>query len=265
MIPGGTQRWISGPQISGTSVTADDTLTFRENDVPESGKKVRELLFDLAGGDASDVLTNVTRLTFKGGGVPFIDTLPTYIRAYLGFMGKKAEWSTARADFMFPLHGFRGWSAPPGQNLRLTVSKNVTMKTPTITLHEGLNDSEESAGFMYMLSSLRNVPVSATRYPVSIDTPGILVGMFIPTPQNITLFRYYDAAGLAAEFTDVNALLGSEYIYQGTTVTDPIYWKVPVERLVTAGVTRLELGTNSSWTDAELGFHTYIPAPPSGK
>ncbi len=185
------------------------------------------------------------------------------IRAMLGWYGKKAEWDSTLSRFTFPLHLWRGWSAPPNQGLRIELAKNSTPLVGTAILHEGLNDTDESQGFQYFLATTFNVPASAARYTIPITQPGVLSGLVIPNLSDITLLRLYDSSGLVADFTSFLALQDSEYLYQGTTVVSPLYWKLPIERLVVSGVTRLEIGTGSSWTDAEFGFHTYIPAPPS--
>jgi hypothetical protein len=213
-------------------------------------------------GDATAILTNVTRVTFRAGQVPFVDATPAQIRAMLGWYGKKAEWATGGALFTYPFHGFRGWSAPPNQGLRVEVTKNVTMKTPTLTIHEGLNDTEDSTGFAYFLSTSFNVPASSARYTIPITQPGVLVGIVVPNVADLTLLRLYDSSGLVADFADYLALQDSQTLYMGTTVVSPLYWKIPLERLVVSGVTRLEVGTGGGWVDAEFTFHTYIPAAP---
>jgi hypothetical protein len=258
--PGGSQTYVAGPTVPTTNTTAD-TIAFSENVVPVSGARVREIIHSFTGSNL--ILTNITRFTYKAGQVPFIDVTTAYVRAWLGWYGKKPEWATANARCTFPLHGYRGWSAPPNQGLRLEVAKNATPGTGTATIHEGLNDSEESQGFMYLLANTFNVPASSARYTIPITQPGVLSGLIVADTADITLLRIYDASGLVADFADFLSFIDSQLLYSGTTVSDPIYWKLPIERLVVSGVTRLEIGTGSGWTDQAFGFHTYIPAAPS--
>lgn len=259
MLPGGFTTIIAGPEVAGVTKKADNSLKFTENDIPVSGETVRDLIMDLSGTKAT-TLAEVTRVTLRAGQVPFVDTLPAYIRAWLGWVGKKAEWATTADGFVFPLHGYRGWSAPPGQGLSIQIGKSAVMEDPVLTLHEGLNKEEPSQGFMYFLSSAFNLAASK-RQTIQITTPGKLVGLVIPTPADIDSVKLYDVSGLVAEITNPRALQASEFLYQGTTVTDPLYWKMPIERLVTTGVTRLELVTGAGWVDGEFGFHTVIEPP----
>lgn len=284
---GGSKTYQSSAKITGTQTTADGSLFFAENVVSVSGTTVRELHFALGPTtDTTNSLDNVTRVTVKAGSTPFIDATPAQIAAYLSYIGKKAEWefenpggtgpeSNHLQNFVIPLHGGRGWSAPPGANLSITITKNATMGTttaPTLQLHEGLNQVEGSQGYMSFLSSKYVIGASNNIYSINVSNPGILMGIAIPTPLNLTLLRLYDTSGLVAEFTEPRTLVYSQELYQGNQISsigaasNPVtFWKCPIERQVVAGVTRIDVGTNSSWTDQEWGFLTYFPSPSAGK
>jgi hypothetical protein len=262
-IRGGTQRYVSGPIVTGTNTTADTSLFFADNQMPVSGAAVRELIFTLSN-DATAIVSNVTRVTLRAGQVPFVDARLDALTAMYGFYGKKAEYSGSGVGFSVLLHGYRGWSAPPGQGLRADIAKNATMtNSPKLQIHEGLNDTDMSTGFMYFVGASANIAASAITQPLNITTPGMLVGFVLPQPQNVTLIRIYGAEGLQLEITAGTALIESQQQYRGTTVTDPLYVKLPKELLVTPGASRMEISTNGSWTGAtiEVTFHTYVPNP----
>lgn len=262
LSPGGPLRYSEPVSVDGTSAKADSSLRIPGNVMPGSGVTVRDLVCELTG-DATAVLSGITQVTVRGGTVPFIDCAPSTIRAWLGFMGKKAEWASTGTTFVIPLHGYRGWGAPPNQSLSLSLTKDATVKTPTLSVALGINDGEmqiPSQGMMYLMDTPDGLAATKSLQEFRISQPGILCGLVLQDLAHVQEIRYYDAAGMVWDFGSGAQLLAAQKQERGTTVDDPVYIKMPVERMVVDGVTKLVI-TTSGFTPGNIGIHTYIPAP----
>ncbi|HLY11247.1 MAG TPA: hypothetical protein VKW04_18240 [Planctomycetota bacterium] len=284
MVKGGALTYEPGPTITGTATTADTSLTFQPLTIPVSGPPVRELGFHLSPTtDNTDSLDNITNINVLNGNVSFINCPPAMIGALLSFLGKKTEWEFNAAtnhqpSFMLPLHFWRGFSAPPNGNLSVILTKNNSMggtTAPTLQLTLGTNYQAPSNGYFSLLASQFVIGASNKNFTVQISQPGVLEYIIVPTPLNLTLFRFWDSAGKQAEFNDVqmNSLVYSQSLYGGFPIPVPypgnyLVWRPPVPRKVVSGVTRIDVATNGSWTDGQWGFVTTFrnpKAPAPGK
>lgn len=256
---------------AGTVATADASLTLVENQFAKVGPTVRDIFVDLnaqAVSDATNVLNNITRVTVKAAGQNLWDMPTTYFAALFGWMGKKAEWLTTQAYVNLPLHMWRGYGAPPNANLQLILTKNATFattQTPRVSMSLGWNRRDQAQGYAYCLSQKYGVPISSQPYSINPTQPGILQYIIIGSLTGVTGMGYFDQTGQVVLYTTQNALVQSQEIYSGfpyaQPFTGPFVWKVPVERAVKAGTTRVDLYTGATWVDVEIGFVTMFPNP----
>jgi len=254
-----------------TQITADGSIRFKMNDFNVLGKRLRDLTLNInaqATSDATNILTNITRLTILFGSEPGWDAPLTHFRALIGFITKKAALATAVDYLNIPLHMFRGYSAPPGKNLDLKVTKNATYGTnqvPKVSMVLGFNQRDETRGYLNILSKLYGVPVSSNGTNLKPDQPGNLQYIILPTLTGVVGLRYADDRGVRHYFTDVKTLIAQQEQYSGVAYaapySGPFVYKIPEEREVKSGVTEISLITNASWVDDEITLVTEFPNP----
>lgn len=271
MQRGGTLESKWSADCFPTQTTADGTIRFKMNDFNVLGKKLRDITLNLnaqAVSDATNILTNILRITIAFGSEPGWDALLTHFRALIGFITKKAALATAVDYLNIPLHMYRGYSAPPGKNLDLKISKNATYGTnqvPKVSMNLGFNQLHETRGYLNILSKLYGVPASSNGTNIKPDQPGNLQYVILPTLTGVTGFRYADDRGVRAFFTDVKTLIAQQEQYSGVAYaapySGPFVIKIPEEREVKSGVTEISLLTNSSWVDDEITLVTEYPNP----
>jgi len=282
---GGSLIYRPGQTVTGSRTTNDTSLFFSEQQIPVNGDTVRELHFSLGPStDTTNSLDNITNIQVKGGAIPFIDCSPAQLACYMSYYGKRSLWefespsgtgpvSNHQQAFVLPLHWGRGYGAPPGVQLAITLTKNSTMGTtsaPTLTLHEGINPVQPANGYLNLIAQSYAIGASRNNFAININQPGNLRGIIVPTPLNLSLFRLRTAQGIIAEFqgdsvSGNNPLIWSQELYQGNPVApveanaNPyMYFAIPepLVQPVAVGVTTLEVSTTASWTDQKWVFVT---------
>jgi hypothetical protein len=260
----------SSGKVLGTGATADSSLQMLEQAFAKQGDIVRSILCVFTPtADATNINQHITRMTLLAGGARFWDMPMTYFAALFTFMGKKAEFSNAQPWTEFPLHMWRQYSAPPNVNLSLTLAKDATMGTttaPTLNMYLAWNQRDPSMGYAYCLSQKYGVPVSANPFSVNPSQPGILQYIILGSLTHVTGLVYYDDRGQRTQLLDPNALYAFQELYQGVEASSfplstPFCFKVPEERSVVSGSTRIDFYTDSSYVDQEVGLVTYFPSP----
>lgn len=271
MQRGGTLESKYSADITATQTLADGSIRFKMNDFNVLGKRLRDITLNInfqATSDATNILTNILRLQLLFGTQKGWDCLITHLRALIGFVTKKAALVTTQDYINIPLHMFRGYSAPPGQNLDLTLTKNATYGTnqvPKVSMNLGFNQRDETRGYLNILGKLYGVPASSGGTNIKPDQPGKLQYVILPTLTGITGLIYSDDRGTRHRFTDVKTLIAQQEQYSGVAYaapySGPFVWKVPEEREIKSGVTEISLITNASWTDDEITLVTEFPNP----
>lgn len=239
-------RYVPGASVAGTVSTADDSLTLTEQ-VMISGSSVKAIHCVLSG--TNMIVTNVTKITVRAGGPPLIDVTPAQLRAWLGFVGKKAEITTGGVRFTIPFHGFMGLAAPAGKLLRLTASKNATPSSANLAVHYLIDEQAPSAGYFSFLSTGTGLAAGANS-TVSVPIPegGLIKGVTIPDVANITMLRlWHPQYGSPMEFSSFAALQEAQELARGTTVADPIYFELPFAVPAVTGA-RWEFSTGAGWS-----------------
>lgn len=270
-LRGWTLEAQSSASRSGTQATADASLAFLESDFAKVGPTVRDVYLDLnaqAVSDATNIITNITRVTVKAAAQNLWDMPTGHFQALFGWMGKKAEWLGAQVYLDIPLHMWRGYGAPPNANLQVILTKNVTFATnqvPKVAMSLGWNRRDQAQGYTYCLSQKYGVPISSTPFSINPTQPGILQYIILPSLTGVTGMGFYDQSGQVALYSTKNALIQSQEIYSGAAYANPytgaFVWKVPVERAVKAGVTRIDMYTDATWVDGEIGLVTMFENP----
>jgi len=290
---GGAVTYRAGQKVTGTRTTVDTSLSYSEQQIPVNGTTVRELHFSLGPTTDSTIsLDNITNIQVRGGSVPFIDASPAQIACFLSYFGKRSLWqfespsgtgpvSSHQPAFVLPLHWGMGYSPPPGVQLAISLTKNATLgttSTPTMQLHEGINNLQASRGYLNMISQSYAIGANVNNFTINITQPGKLLGIIVPTPLNLSLFRLKTQNGLIAEFqgdsTGNNPLIWSQELYQGNPIPTAVseseanpytYFSIPapLQTDVVAGATSVEVSTTASWTDQKWVFVTAYE--PQGK
>lgn len=255
-------------QVNGTQAAGDTSIQFLPNQFNVLGQRLRTIdlsLNEQGTSDATNILTNITRVSLFAGGQKLWDAPTSHYQALFGWMGKKAAWVGGQFYVQLPLHMWRGYSAPPGQQLSLTLTKNATFATnrvPTINMHLGYNDEDVSKGYTYIIAQKYNVPATSNGFGINPSTPGVLQYVILPTLTGVTGLTFYDKSGQVMKFIDVHALTAHQEWFSGVAYaapySGPFVFKVPVERALKSGVTQVEVAT-SGWTDDEITLVTLFP------